>query len=232
MPLGDSITKGIMNFTPTENGSFSFEKLDKGGSVLIDIADFIFFPIRALFFHEEGKFGLSSLREQRMRMVAQYCKGKVLDVGCGPGNVFIERFIGKTHGVGIDVFPYEGVEFVSDDLTKLPFEDRSFDTVTLIAVGGHIPKSKRMAEFREFARLLKPNGLLIMTEGEPVTQFIVHKWAHFYYGLFNKKDMDSQRGMEENEEYCMPRDELLSYLNMYSLQFVIKIGRASCRERV
>ncbi len=189
-------------------------------SIIGKIADVITFPIRALFMGTEGKLGLSSLREERMRTVAEYSRGQVLDIGCGPGNIFIKQYIGASNGTGIDLFSYEGVENVVEDMTNLPFEDYSFDTVTLIAVGGHIPKSKRSAEFNEFTRVLKPEGILIMTEGEPITQYLVHKWSHFYLGLQGKLDMDSERGMGEEEEYCMPREELLSHLNTPPLKLI------------
>ncbi|MBN1586475.1 MAG: class I SAM-dependent methyltransferase [Candidatus Omnitrophica bacterium] len=182
--------------------------------------DTLLFPLRALFAGTEPKWGLSTLRDERMRAVARHCKGRVLDVGCGPGNLFIRDFIGPDQGVGVDVFAYEGVENVVDDPCRLPFEDESFDTLSLVAVVSHIPQSKRVEEFKEFARVLKPGGLLVATEGEPVTQTLVHQWAHFYCALRGKKDMDTERGMEEDEQYCMPHKELLSYLNTPPLQFV------------
>ena len=92
----------------------------------------------------------------------------------------------------------------------MPFEKDTFDTITLIAVGGHIPKSKRKDEFIEISRILKTNGLLIMTEGEPITQYLVHKWSNIYHKIFGLKDVDDERGMEDDEEYCMPKKELLS----------------------
>ena len=187
--------------------------LKRKRSILGKTADFITFPIRALFMATEGRFGLSSLRGERMQIVATHCKGKVLDVGCGPGNLFIKQYIGDSNGLGIDIFQYSGVENVVDDMTNLPFEDGSFDTITLIAVGGHIPRSSRSAEFREICRLLKPDGTLLMTEGEPITQYLAHKWSHLYNALRGELDMDEERGMKEDEEYCMPRKELLSYLN-------------------
>jgi SAM-dependent methyltransferase len=187
-----------------------------------NIINAITFPLRALFLHEEGRFGLMSLREERMQMVARFCTGRVLDVGCGPHNLFIKNYIGLEHGTGVDIFPYEGVEQVVDDMAALPFAGESFDTVTLIAVGGHIPKSKREAEFREFARVLKPGGKLIMTEGEPITQYILHKWVALYFLLQNKRDLDSERGMEEDEEYCMPTAEIMRYLNTPPLKFVLR----------
>ena len=190
------------------------------GSRLANVADVIAFPIRALFLQDDGLLGLSSLRDERMRVVSDFCKGKVLDVGCGPGNIFIGKFIGPENGIGVDSFPYEGVENLIEDFASLPFDDESFDTVTLIAVGGHIPRSRRAAEFQEFARVLKPGGRLIVTEGEPITQFIHHQWIAFFYRLSGKIDMDSERHMEKEEEYCMPKEEILLYLNAPPLRLV------------
>lgn len=190
----------------------------KNYSTFQKIIDSLTFPLRALFLG--GMFGLSSLREERMRMVAGYSKGSVLDVGCGPENLFIRDFIGEEQGVGIDIFPYQGVKNLVPDMTCLPFKESSFDTVTLIAACSHIPKPKRKDEFSEFARVLKKGGLLLVTEGEPVTQLLIHKWVKFFLGLQGKKDLDSERGMDKDEEYCMPRQELLSYLNISPLKFI------------
>jgi SAM-dependent methyltransferase len=184
--------------------------------------DEIFFPIRALFMGPQGYMGLSSLRDQRMRMVARHCRGRVLDVGCGPGNEFVNRFLHPQQGVGIDFFPYEGVSMLVEDPANLPFPDASFDTVTLIAVGGHIPKSKRVDEFRELARVLKPGGRIVMTEGEPITQYLVHAWGHMYSTLLGKKHVDYERGMAEDEEFCMPYGELMGYLGTPPFRFLFR----------
>lgn len=180
--------------------------------------DFIFFPVRALFVPEERTLGLTSLRDERMEIVAKYATGKVLDIGCGPGNRFVSEWAGEG-SVGMDVYGYDGVTAVHEDMTKLPFADDTFDTVTLIAVGGHIPQHVRAGEFAEIARVLKPGGLLLMTEGEPITQTVGHLWRHFSYALIGKKDMDSERGMEEDEQYCMPFDEIMGYINTPPLIF-------------
>jgi SAM-dependent methyltransferase len=190
---------------------------------LVELFNFVSFPYRAFFLPEESKWGLLSLRDERMKMVAAHCKGKVLDIGCGPGNYFINHFIGAVNGLGIDVYPYEGVECIVEDMSDLPFEDNSYDTITLIAVGGHIPKSKRVAEFKEFARILKPGGKLIMTEGEPITQWINHKWYSVFYIIQGKKDMDSERGMDDEEEYCMPYAEIIQYLNTSPLRLTRRV---------
>lgn len=191
-------------------------------SVFQRCLDTVLFPIRALFVPEERTFGLTSLRDERMEVVAKYAFGQVLDIGCGPGNRFIKEW-SDIGSVGIDVFAYEGVEKVHEDMANLPYSDGSFDAVTLIAVGGHIPENVRVAEFSEIARVLKPGGVLLMTEGEPITQTIGHLWRHFSYALLGKKDMDRERGMEEDEQYCMPYEEIMGYLNTVPLKFEKKV---------
>lgn len=186
-----------------------------------ELYDFLGFPVRALFMGPVGYLGLTSMRDERMGRAAQFCKGRVLDIGCGPGNLFIKNFIGMDRGIGIDVYAYEGVENIVKSMTDLPFADASFDTVSLIAVGGHIPKSRRKQEFAEFARVLKPGGHLVMTEGEPITQYLAHQWQHFYLFLQGKVDMDHERGMDDEEQYCMPKAELLSHLNTPPLKHIV-----------
>jgi ubiquinone/menaquinone biosynthesis C-methylase UbiE len=180
-------------------------------------ADEVLFPIRALFISEDSYMGLTSLRDERMERVALETTGYTLDIGCGRNNMFIKNYVKS--GVGIDVFAYEGVDNIVEDMTKLPFDSETFDTVTLIAVGGHIPEEARVEEFKEIARVLKIGGKLVFTEGENITQTISHIYREFAYKLIGKVDMDNERGMEHDEQYCMPFKELMNYLNTKPLEF-------------
>lgn len=168
-------------------------------------------PIRALFCREKSNCVFTSLRDERMSEVQKYCFGRVLDLGCGPDNIFIRKFCAGT-GIGADVFPYRGVQILVTSKI-LPFRDQSFDTVTLIAVGGHIPTKNRVATFKEIHRVLRIGGRLVMTEGEIITQTIHHKIQFFFDNFRKSKNPDTVRGMKEGEQFAMPHSEIRSLLS-------------------
>jgi len=188
------------------------------------IKDFIAFPLRALFLFEDDQFGLSSLRTERFDYVATQVRGRCLDVGCGRNNLFIKTFL-NGNGVGIDVFPYEGLgeENLVEDITHFPFDDASFDTVTFIANLNHVPASKRDLELAEAHRCLKPGGNIIATMGNPLAEILIHKLVSIYDRLFNTShDMDGERGMDEEEEYYLTDVEITRRLQKAGFIRVIK----------
>jgi ubiquinone/menaquinone biosynthesis C-methylase UbiE len=102
----------------------------------------------------------------------------VLDVGCGmggPGRFLVDRF--GCSIVGVDLLPervaiaealtsmcgMEGsISYRVADATELPFDDASFSYVWMLDVSMHI--RDKSALFREIARVLRPDGLLVMHE--------------------------------------------------------------------
>ena len=178
-------------------------------SVLHKIADTISFPFRALTLFEKDKWGLSSLASERFYYVAQSVQGFCLDVGCCKHNRFINEFVGG-NGKGIDVYPYEGLteEQLVEDISHFPFEDETFDTVTFIANINHVPKSLRDIELGEAYRCIKTGGNIIVTMGNPVAEFLVHKVVFLYDKCLGNVGMDTERGMDEEEEYYLLDGEI------------------------
>ncbi len=105
----------------------------------------------------------------------------VLDFGCGNGRLiglFLEKEINYT-GVDAseelinlakqkfqDIFSskIKKIEFLTVESLKLSFSDESFDSIYSIAAFHHIPTAKmRINLLKEFHRLLKPNGRVILT---------------------------------------------------------------------
>jgi SAM-dependent methyltransferase len=103
---------------------------------------------------------------------------RVLDIGTRDGTLFT---LASARGVGIDpelaaATSIPGVTLVKGsfpmDLPKLPNE--SFDAVTALAVIEHVPESELPLWPEAIARLLVPNGRLIITVPAPTVDTILH----------------------------------------------------------
>jgi ubiquinone/menaquinone biosynthesis C-methylase UbiE len=119
-----------------------------------------------------GGFALRIRREKVMTLFDRP-GGKVLDVGCGPG-VMAESILSrgcsfwgadpseKMIEIGRSRFP-EGprVQFACMDALRLSFPDGFFDAVLCMGVIDAL--QDRRGAVREMLRVLKPNGILIIT---------------------------------------------------------------------
>jgi SAM-dependent methyltransferase len=191
--------------------------------------DTLSFPLRAVTLFEDDRWGLSSLRTERFDYVAREVRGYCLDVGCGRHNLFVSRWLGG-NGRGIDVFAYDGLgaEHLVDDLTVFPFADATFGTVTFIANLNHVPRSKRDAELAEALRVLRPGGNIVVTMGHPVAEVLVHKLVWLYDRLLGTRfDMDTERGMHEEEEYFLTDVEIVERLARAGFRDIAKKRFAS-----
>jgi ubiquinone/menaquinone biosynthesis C-methylase UbiE len=62
-----------------------------------------------------------------------------------------------------DVYPYEGLteENLVEDITRFPFDDASFDSVTFIASISHVPEPLRDIEKKSFLTQWGLNHLFV-----------------------------------------------------------------------
>jgi SAM-dependent methyltransferase len=127
-----------------------------------------------------------SIQVDHIRGAMKYCRGTLLDVGCGkkPYREILERHISQYVGVEhpATLHGLTDVEVVADALT-MPFRDRSFDTVVSFQVMEHIPEPQLF--MREIFRLLKPGGHAILTTpfmwGEHEAPYDFYRYTR--YGL-------------------------------------------------
>jgi SAM-dependent methyltransferase len=149
----------------------------------------------------------------RVRTVLPHVVGRLLDIGCGM-NGLVKAYSGE--GVGVDVYPWEGVDLVVDDTAHLPFEDHAFDTVKIIAALNHIPY--RDAVLREAHRVLRPGGRIITTMIPPRISAV---W-HF---LRRRQDADQrERGMKPGEVWGMTSTEVRGLLETANFDVVLERG--------
>ncbi len=112
--------------------------------------------------------------DRRYRIVSQ-CRGDrkigaLLDIGCGNGaqtRLFVPD---ADRSVGFDLMPIQQTEgydrsdsfsFVQGNAQELPFYNNVYDTVTSFEVLEHVPDDA--AVLSEMYRVLKPNGLLVIS---------------------------------------------------------------------
>ena len=124
----------------------------------------------------------------RIKTVLPHVSGRLLDIGCGANE------LARRHGhgsLGVDVFQWGDVDLVVPDTAKLPYDDGSFDTVSILAALNHIPN--RGEVLKEAYRVLRPGGRMILTMIPPT---ISQVW-HF---LRRPWDADqTERGMKDGE---------------------------------
>lgn len=146
----------------------------------------------------------------RMTAVLPHVKGRLLDIGCGTNE--LARSYGD--GVGVDVYQWGTVDLVVENAANLPFDDESFDTVTIIAALNHIPN--RQEVLREAERLLRADGRIIVTMIPPSLSRV---W-HFFRRPW---DVDQkERGMAQGEVYGLTRDEVRRLLEEAGFNVIVE----------
>lgn len=112
--------------------------------------------------------------------------GSLLDVGCGSPSKGMEDgafldYVGRGEGLDIE---HRNIKhkFTKGIITKLPFQDESFDVVTALEVLEHVEECYKA--FVEVHRVLKPNGVFIMSTPNNNILFRVfwELWEHSSWG--------------------------------------------------
>jgi 2-polyprenyl-3-methyl-5-hydroxy-6-metoxy-1,4-benzoquinol methylase len=122
--------------------------------------------------------------------------GKHLDFGCGPGTL-IHLLPARISAVGVDIAAsqvsyaeqnYAGPEkqFIQIESSELPFADATFDSITCIEVVEHLELKLTREILKEFSRVLRPGGKLILTTPNygslwPLIEIVVNRLSDVSY---------------------------------------------------
>lgn len=151
-----------------------------------------------------GKF----LTNWRIKTILPYIKGRLLDVGCGM-NQLVRQY---GNGIGVDIYQWKDIDLVLENTAHIPFPDKSFDTVTIIAALNHIPNRKEV--LKEIHRVLKSKGKIIITMIPPNISRIWH---------FLRKPWDvdqKERGMKKGEVFGLGKKQIKKLLSQTGFKVI------------
>lgn len=119
-----------------------------------------------------------------------------LDIGCGPGT-FIGTLSSESASMGVDISPVQidyavahyggrNKKFKTIDPGPLPFEDQSFDLVTLMEIVEHLNEIECQEMLREAIRTLKIGGRILITTPNysslwPLVEWLVNRMGEVSY---------------------------------------------------
>jgi SAM-dependent methyltransferase len=140
-----------------------------------------------------------------------------LDMGCGRGELLRHLKEAGVEAVGADYAPAalglakktSEAPVLRADARKLPFRDASFDRIFFVGVVDHLPDPDLGAAFREFRRVLRPDGFVLLsscvnTDYYKVRTYALRKTAARLLGL---KEPRPPRSSEDEDLHINEHNE-------------------------
>lgn len=104
---------------------------------------------------------------------------RILDAGCGHGASILAQLARAAEAIGMDVSREQlglatenapTASLLQGDMTALPVRDGAFNAVTAFHSLIHVPLEHHQSVLEEFARVFRPEGYLLLTEGTEAWQ--------------------------------------------------------------
>ena len=125
-------------------------------------------------------------------------KGKILDIGCGYYPYFlVNTNFNEKYGidpfVNLSLIKKEKIKLIKNkvDNKKLVFQSNYFETITMLAVFEHIEGDKLIPVLREVYRVLKKDGMFIITTPAPWADKLLHQMSKF--GLISSEEIHDHK---------------------------------------
>lgn len=123
-------------------------------------------------------------------------KGKILDIGCGSYPYFLSTTVfNEKYGIdpSLSIGKINNIKLIKKDVTKqnLPFNDNYFDVVTMLAVFEHIDGENIKLVLRDIARVLKKEGVVIITTPAPWSDKLLHQMGKV--GLISSEEIHEHK---------------------------------------
>lgn len=146
----------------------------------------------------EGFLAKKRAQKANSLLPQSHRKGRILDIGCGSYPYFLintnfnEKY-GLDPSLRLSEIDEENLNLKVFDITKnrLPFNNNFFDAVTMLAVFEHIDGDKLIFVLKEIQRVLKKEGMFIITTPAPWADKLLHQMAKF--GLISSEEIHEHK---------------------------------------
>jgi ubiquinone/menaquinone biosynthesis C-methylase UbiE len=139
-----------------------------------------------------------------MNVIRNVARGKVLDVGCGPGILLSRMASTDLELSGVDCCPEmiaeakirtarTGVKLVLGRAEELPFEDQTFDVVLALGVLEYLPDV--IKGLGEIARVAKPKAVIVASMLN--ADSVYRSWERLVYSPSNDSWLQCRLGKKE-----------------------------------
>jgi ubiquinone/menaquinone biosynthesis C-methylase UbiE len=174
-----------------------------------------------------------AINPHRLDAILKYAGESILDVGCGNGLYVLKinrehpKF--KIHGVdyqSFDTWKESPELFTNADAFGLPFEDNSFDTITLFEVLEHLPDPVKA--LKEYYRVCRKNLILTVPNCEYpasmkqslLTYFHYTDFTHVnFFRMHNLLDTVKSAGFKIHDSYYINKMNLIPFIeDTYNLK--------------
>jgi 2-polyprenyl-3-methyl-5-hydroxy-6-metoxy-1,4-benzoquinol methylase len=165
VPHGDHVPDPAVRRRFTRRGLKQLMKTIDQPKILTDQ------PYRWLLMYVDSEPGVNRAADERYRTVAALCRGRVLELGCGPGHLCRKIAEAGLNVTGVDRNAakiakarrlHPGIDFEQADILKLSLEER-YDTVLLAEVLEHVPEEIGDRMLSTAWELVAPGGRLIVS---------------------------------------------------------------------
>jgi ubiquinone/menaquinone biosynthesis C-methylase UbiE len=157
----------------------------------------------------------------------KYIKGKVLNVGIGYG--YIEELIVKHKlelemcGIDISKFAINNAKkrflgrFIVSSVRNIPFKKNKFDCVLALDILEHLSKERINQALSEIHRVLKSNGLFIISI--PMNESVKDRLENRHVRIYTKKIIESE--LEKNSFKVIKSYALTAFEKLFAIKSII-----------
>lgn len=158
----------------------------------------------------EGFLSRKRAQMAEKHMPESLLTGKILDIGCGL-YPYLLLYVDALEKYGIDKIAYDDKKLCNKNIfirnqdiesdENIPYDSNYFDVVTMLAVVEHIDPSHLVGILMDIRRVLKPDGVFIMTTPAAWTDRLLRIMARLK--IVSAEEIKEHKDYYDHSKLCL-----------------------------